>query len=404
MTASLSRALRLAAVSGPLVLALACSDDPVVPRDDQRAAPTLMVSSASQVVTGKTGPGALYALHVPAEWNGDLILFLHGYTPTAWPVALPDADPIWGSRYAAIRDSALAHGYAFAWSSNSENGLAIKDAAIRTRQLKGLFVAKFGRPQHTYLWGFSMGGAGALHLAEQNPALFDGVLAECGVALGFGPIIDQRFNLRVLFDYFHPGVIPGPATAFPADVDWATIQPGVIAAILANPAAAIELAAVDQVRLEYNNDFSELVQHIVTSLTFSSAWWWTGDIWARTNGHPFFDNETLWYTGSSDDAALNAGVARFTAHPSAVNAIAHWYSPSGRLGVPVLMIHTQRDQQVPVRHVLTFADLAAVAGSADLLVQRIEDRFGHCVFEASEEVAAMEDLARWVRTGVRPGT
>jgi pimeloyl-ACP methyl ester carboxylesterase len=403
MTASLSRALRLAAVWGLSALASACDDDPVAPRGEQHAARTVMVSSASQVVTGKTGPGALYALHVPADWNGDLILFLRGFTPTAWPVALPDADPLYGSRYAAIRDSALAHGYAFAWSSNSENGLAIKDAVIRTRQLKGLFVAKFGRPQHTYVWGLSMGGAGALHLAEQNPALFDGVLSECGVALGFAPIIDQRFNLRVLFDYFYPGVIPGPATAFPADVDWAMVQPGVIAAIMANPAAAIELAAVDQVRLAYDG-FSELVQHIVTSLTFSSAWWWTGDIWARTNGKPFFDNSTLWYTGSSDDVALNAAVARFTAHPSAVNEIAHWYSPSGRLNVPVLMIHTQRDQQTPIRHVLAFAELVAAAGSGDLLVQRIQDRFGHCVFTAAEEVAAMEDLASWVRTGMRPGS
>jgi pimeloyl-ACP methyl ester carboxylesterase len=403
MTMLLSRAFRVAAVSAPLALAVACNDDPAAPGSEQRAAPTVMVSSASQVVTGKVGPGALYALHVPDEWNGDLILFLHGFTPTAWPVALPDADPLWGSRYAAIRDNALALGYAFAWSSGSENGLAVKDAMIRTRQLKGLFVANFGRPQHTYLWGFSMGGAGALHLAEQNPALFDGVLSECGVALGFAPIIDQRFNLRVLFDYFYPGVIPGPATAFPADADWATVQPAVIAAILANPAAAIELAAVDQVRLAYDG-FSELVQHIVTSLLFSSAWWWTGDIWARTNGHPFFDNSTLWYTGSSDEAALNAGVARFTAHPSAVNEIAHWYSPSGRLNVPVLMIHTQRDQQTPIRHVLTFAELVAAAGSGDLLVQRIQDRFGHCVFTAAEEVTAMEDLATWVRTGVRPGS
>jgi pimeloyl-ACP methyl ester carboxylesterase len=404
MKASLSRALRMAAVSGPLALALACSDDPVVPRGEQRAAASVMVSSGPRVVSGEIGPGAQYALHVPAEWNGDLILFLHGYAPTAWPVALPDADPNWGARYAAIRDNALARGYAFGWSSNSENGLALRDAMIRTRQLKGLFVASFGRPQHTYLWGFSMGGAAALHLAEQNPQLVDGVLSECGVVLGFAPIIDQRFNLRVLFDYFYPGVIPGPATAFPADVAWATVQPGVIAAILANPAAAMELAAVDQVRLEYNDDFGELVQHIVTSLLFSSAWWWTGDIWARTNGHPFFDNSTLWYTGSSDDAALNAGVARFTAHPSAVNEIAHWYSPSGHLNVPVLMMHTQRDQQVPIRHVLTFADLVAAAGSGDLLVQRIQDRFGHCAFTEAEEVAAMEDLATWVRTGVRLGS
>jgi hypothetical protein len=66
------------------------------------------------------------------------------------------------------------------------------------------------------------------------------------------------------------------------------------------------------------------------------------------------------------------------------------------------MIHTRRDQQVPVRHVLPFAELVDAAGSGDLLVQRIQDRFGHCAFPASEEVAAMEDLANWVRTGARP--
>ena len=96
-------------------------------------------------------------------------------------------------------------------------------------------------------------------------------------------------------------------------------------------------------------------------------------------------------------------MARFTAHPSAVSEIARWYAPSGRLDMPVLTLHTRRDPVVPVRHEAAFAGGVDAAGSSGLLLQRIPDRFGHCAFPLAEKLAAVNDLATWVRSGVRPG-
>jgi hypothetical protein len=152
---------------------------------------------------------------------------------------------------------------------------------------------------------------------------------------------------------------PGSAVQFPAGVDFPTqVQPLVIAAILANPAAAIELAAVDQVELQYDT-FAELVQTLVTSFTFSTAWWSTGDVYDAVNGMPFYDNTEVRYTGSADDAALNLGVQRYAAHPSARNEISRWYTPTGQLNMPVLNLHTRRDPVVPVMVQSQFAVLKA---------------------------------------------
>jgi pimeloyl-ACP methyl ester carboxylesterase len=249
-----------------------------------------------------------------------------------------------------------------------------------------------------------MGGAVVLQLAEQNPELFDGVLTECGLIMGVRRQIEHRFDTRVLFDYFFPDVIPGSAVQFPAGVDFATqVRPQVIAAILANPAAAIELAAVDQVELQYNT-FAELVQTLVTSFTFSTAWWWTGDLYAAVNGEAFYDNTETRYTGSADDPLLNLGVRRYPAHPSALDELSRWYTPTGRLSVPVVNLQTRRDPQVPLKFLSEFADLVDEAGSSQLLLQRTVDRYGHCTFTLPEEIAAINDLATWVRSGVRPAT
>jgi pimeloyl-ACP methyl ester carboxylesterase len=353
-------------------------------------------------VKGEVG-GALYGLYLPANWNGELVIYAHGFRPTAWPILLPDAtDPTIDPRFAALRDALMEQGFALAWSSFAENGFAIQDGVIRTRQLLGLFTSKFGRPERTYLWGFSLGGAMVMQLAEQNPELFDGVLTECGLIMGLTWQFAQHFNTRALFDYYFPGVIPGSAVQFPGEVNFATqVQPQVIAAILANPAAAMQLAAVDQAELQYNN-FSELIQALVTSFTFSTASWWTGDIYTRVNDKPFFDNTATQYTGSGNDVALNLGVARYAAHPSALNEISRWYTPTGRLHMPVLNLQVKRDPQVRLTTATQFATLVEKAGSSNLLLQRTVDRYGHCATTLSEEITAINDLAAWVRSGVRP--
>ena len=88
---------------------------------------------ADEVVNGRLGPGALYRLVRPTNWNGSLLLYAHGYVPGSDPVALPAEADLFVSLL-------VPQGFAIAFSSYSENGWAVKDGAQRTHQLLGIFT------------------------------------------------------------------------------------------------------------------------------------------------------------------------------------------------------------------------------------------------------------------------
>ncbi len=160
---------------------------------------------ATQIVTGSTGSGAEYALAVPDKWNRQLVVYGHGIVDPAAPVALPTTQ----NGFNVLRDALLARGFAVAYSSYSENGYAVKDAAQRLHQLSSLFTPRFGQPTRTYLVGHSLGATAVQILAEQYPQQFDGALAMCGLLGGGIPEIQYLGQVRVLFDAYFPNVLPG---------------------------------------------------------------------------------------------------------------------------------------------------------------------------------------------------
>ncbi len=386
---------KITALVPAAVAALLACENPEQPASF--AGPTVSVqaeASVTQIVTGETGPGALYALYLPADWNGRLVLFAHGIVPPTVPVRLPPVP---------LRDSLLARGYGFAYSSRSEIGFALKDGVQRTRQLRGLFTEAFGEPENTYVIGQSMGGAIALMLAETNPGLFDGALPMCTFGGGSQMEFDYVWNTRAVFDYFFPGVIPGDALHVPDDLDFnRDVVPAVRNALLADPPRAMEMAGVDQIEIQYAS-FSELVSAMVAGAgPLGLQVNFTNDILARTHYHSWFDNTAAVYTGSQDDVALNAGVGRFISTLDATNYMEHYYQPDGNLTMPVLTLHTTRDPAVPYVHEAVYADIVAEAGRSEMLVQRTFNRFGHCTFTLPEQIRAFEDLVAWAETGVKP--
>jgi pimeloyl-ACP methyl ester carboxylesterase len=382
-------------ITAAAALSAACTDRyPASPEAVEATVAEARQAADPQEIQGQIGPGALYSLSIPANWNGDLVVFAHGWDFPSNPVAVPDIAP--------FRDGLYARGYGLAVSSFSENGFAVQDGVLRTRQVRDLFISKFGQPRRTYLSSGSMGAQIIMRLAQENPRHYDGVLPMCGPMGGSRMEIDYLMNVRVLFDYFYPGVIPGDAVHVPAGLDFNTdVVPAAVEAILANPAAAIELAGVNQVDIHYA-DFGELVESILTGLFFNTLPDFMDDLRARTHGHDYFDNTQVVYTGSGDDAALNAGVDRFAAAPDALEFLRHWYQPDGELTMPVLTVHTTRDPVVPRLHDTAFEAAVAAAGRSDLLVQRFVDVFGHCSEDWADDLTAFDDLRTWVETGVKP--
>ncbi len=123
--------------------------------------------SADVVINGRLGPGALYRLVRPTNWNGSLLLYAHGYVPGSGPVALPAEADLFVSLL-------VPQGFAIAFSSYSENGWAVKDGAQRTHQLLGIFTSRFGSPTRVYIGGASMGGLITIELLERIPASLPG--------------------------------------------------------------------------------------------------------------------------------------------------------------------------------------------------------------------------------------
>jgi pimeloyl-ACP methyl ester carboxylesterase len=390
------RARTILSMAG-MLLSAACVDDTTSPVAARAPSLAPTASPATNVIVdGSTGPGSLYRLARPANWNGDLVIYAHGYAFPDQPVALPAE----GDQFIGMFG---AQGFAVAFSSFSENGWAVKDGAQRTRQLLGIFSAKFGRPNRVYLGGASMGGLIAIKLAETHPEEFAGVLAACAVAGGTQRHFDYHANVRALFDVFYPGVLPGDAASLPpgTDVNSQIIGPA-IAAMSANPTPAFYIAAITQTPVPFATP-PELFESIVTALAGNAGD--PGEV-SLTNGKAYFDNRSTVYSSAILPAALlqfvNASVGRFSASPAALASFDHNYTPSGDLRMPMVMLSNVRDPVVPGFHQASYLAAVTANGAAGLLVQRQVNAFGHCVFSPTEIGAAFTDLVLWVQYGIKP--
>jgi pimeloyl-ACP methyl ester carboxylesterase len=349
-------------------------------------------ASAQQHEEGSTGPGASYALDVPAAWNGDLVVYAHGIVDPALSVQLPSAQ----DGFHRIRAALLDRGFAVAASSFSENGFALKDAIQRTHQLSGLFSARFGQPRRVLLAGHSLGSMAALHLAENYPTQYDGALAMCGFVGGTPREIEYMATARLAFDYFFPGVIPGSVFEIPENLDYrpasasnpsgSPLFAAVFNALLAGlvpPFPTVQFAMAAGLP---GTGPAEWVNSALNVIGFNLRY--TRNLLAHTNGHIPFDNLDVVYA----HPGLNAGIGRWQGSPDALGYVARYYTPTADLRVPVQTLHSDRDPVVPVWHETLYAQRAIAQGTSDLLQQTTVSAYGHCAFTDGQVLTAFEQL------------
>ena len=365
----------------------------------------------ARIVTGETGPGSMYQLYLPREWNGSVVYYAHGIRDVLEPVSLRDQD---GS--GVIRDQLGALGYAVAYSSFSENGYAIEDAVRRTHQLRGLITSQFGKPERSFLLGNSLGALAIMELAERFPGQYDGVVPVCGVAGGTQAQLDYVVNVRALFDVFYPGLLPGTADApVPGYMIDQAKQQQIIAAVTANPLGMLVIASTAQTPLEFTNS-AQLVESLLNALAYHARG--ADNVLSFTNGKFPVSNVGVTYSPRPGLivppltlaavqgvlAGVNAQIPRFDSDPSAVAWAEHNFLPSGDLQIPTITLHNRWDRLVPFFHETLFAARVADAGATHLLVQRSNPAwgYGHCAIPAAAVVQAVVDVASWAETGVRP--
>jgi len=390
-----------------------------------RQTPVEVTAPWARAVEGETGPGSLYAIYVPQSWNGDVVYFMHGILPPQAPVALPDGN-VWDS-FVLVRDQLGALGFAVAYSTYSENGLALKDAAQRTHQLRGLVGSVLqGQPNRSFIVALSLGTAPALQLIEQFPGQYDGALLACGMVGGTPLELQFVGDVRALFDYYYPGVLPGDAANVPEGYTPTVEQVGalVVPAVMANPLGLFAIASTAQTPLAFvpgnvtvaGASQSTLVQSLIVALWYQLIG--TPDVADRTHGHTPYDNSGVTYTlGTPVVPALaplltnliagaNAGVERFTSPPDAQNLLERYYVPSGDLEIPVITVHNLWDYLVPYFHETAFQQIVQSAGASDMLLQRAVPDYGHCSNPALQAavVQSFLDLVTWVSTGEKPAS
>jgi alpha-beta hydrolase superfamily lysophospholipase len=359
--------------------------------------------AATRCVNGRDEAGAYYWIAVPLAWNGVLVLHAHGGPELGEPRADRTAKDL--QRWAVM----VKAGYAWAGSTYRQGGVEVRSAGEDTERLRRIFTRTIGTPKLTILHGQSWGASVAAKAAEAYPASFDGVLLTSGVLGGGTRSYDFRLDLRVVYQALcanHP--LPTEAQ-YPL---WQGLPPGskLTHAELARRvddciglrSKPAERSAGQQRKLDTLLAVVRIPERSLIGHLNWATWHFQDIVFKRLSGGNPFGNEGAVYTGSDDDAALNASVLRYRADPQALARFAADTDPTGRIQVPVLTVHATDDPVAFVELDSTFRDTMAAAGNAAHLVQTFTDEHEHSYLADPEYAALMEALLAWVTEGSQP--
>jgi pimeloyl-ACP methyl ester carboxylesterase len=329
--------------------------------------------------------GTVYAIEMPDDWNGRLVLWAHGFRGLD-PELVVDMPP--------IREYLIENGYAWAASSYSANGFVPFEGAHETAALHDFFIQEFGQPDYTYIAGGSMGGNVTLLSLELFPSRYDGALAACS-SMGLGEL-----------DFIGHYVVLGAYAAGVTQEEFDSIE------------SITELGERILLTLQFNRKARDLFENLVATLTGGPRpfrhegfedFYLPNFLLAAEFAPSLldaFDNTEFVYPGDPASGIsaeeVNQEVVRVAGDPQVRNADPNLSDLSGAVPIPLLMIHTTGDGWVPISGMKAFRRLADAAGNGDLLVQRAVRARGHCDFSDQELIRVAEDLMNWVENGVKP--
>ena len=362
--------------------------------------PTMSVQAQTNpcVFPGVDANGALYYISLPFNpyqgqcvYDADLVVFAHGYVSVNKPLAIPwdqmtflnPADP---TTPLYLPDIVNGMGFAFATTSYRKNGLAVQEGIADVTNLVSLY-SQMGTPAHIYLVGASEGGLVTTLALERRPDLFSGGMAMCGPIGSFTKQVNYWGDFRVVFDALMDtpdfDVLPGNASNIPASLmtKWDSVYIPRIAGVLGvNPLNTQQLLSVtvDPAVWSDPNTIGQTSLGILWYNVFA-----TNDAVDTLGGRPY-DNFDRVYTGSFNDALLNATVKRFKAQPAALADIANYYETSGNLMRPMVTIHTTGDPIVPAWHQELYTGKVPGVFPYFPYVPITINRYGHCAFTLDE--------------------
>jgi len=439
-------ALGLAFAGTAFLGACGGSDDPAAPEEtraqDSRtftpANPTATTFGAMAAATGDVVDmsttsrwagvleGSAYLVEVPANWNGKLVMYAHGYAGTG--AALGVGAP-------SIRRYLIQNGYAWAASSYSKNYYDVRAGVEDTNTLALAFnsiAATNGRtlatPTKYFITGHSMGGHITAAAIEDEAAAtavhkvkYNGAVPMCGV-VGDTELFNEFAAMQVTAQAL-AGV-----PAYPTD-KWVDIQALVTStlfstfnttpafptpSIVATPGAGAKYVSVLQnitggprpmfaQGLAYGQAFPSAYGTFVADTTTP-----VGSVSGILNKN-VLDTTGFTYTIDGDaaaSAALNASAQKITPAADAnrlrTDGLRWIPKANGEFKIPVVSIHTLGDLFVPFSMEQVYQKRVAAKGNGAFLVQRAIRGISHCDFTVAEQATAFDDMVKWEAGGAKP--
>ena len=376
---------------------------------------------------GTLDDGATYLIEVPANWNGTLFLYSHGYVVPGSPNPAQDVgDPF-------TRFFMLSSGYALAGSSYATTGWAIHEALKDQIAVMEVFEKLFERPKKTIAWGHSLGGIITAGLIQRNPERFVAALPMCGVLSGgvatWNTALDAVFAFKTLLA---PGTglqlvdIANPV----ANLDLAEL---VLAEAQGTPQGRARIALVGALGdlpgwftplspEPAPTDFAgqETNQFLWDQqVDFPFAFAFRAELEARAQGNVSWNTgvdyrrqlersigrdqvRALYEAAGLDldaDLKLLNETVRISADPEAVHYLERNIIFDGEIHIPVLTLHTKGDGLVVVQNESAYKKVVDEAGNGEFLRRTFIDRAGHCAFTPAETIAAVQTLVNRLDTG-----
>jgi hypothetical protein len=346
---------------------------------------------ADDVVAGTTPGGGHYRIIVPDAWNGDLVIWNHGFT-------LSPPGPVGAGDLGPLLDLQLAEGYAVAASSYQQNGWALFKTRNDVQNLYRAFRTSFGAPDEVILHGASLGGivtAQAIETARVGNVV--GAYPICGAVAG-SRVWDGALDLRLIYDVLADGIpgaeIPGGAYGLPKDS--ALTETDVALAV--NQATGILVPpAARTPQQQANLDTLLAVSGIPESFLLTDMGFATFGLanltWdpGKLGGHTGIGNANVDY----GDAAINAAIERTEPRKRDAARLRKNWTPKGRVGdVKIVSIHTDKDGLVIVENESEYASKVPAKNLTVGIV--VEEAPSHCGFTEAEVVAGWEVLRGWI--------
>jgi len=360
---------------------------------------------AADCWSGQDKNGAFYWAAKPKAWNGILVVHAHG-GPRVGPIK--QDDPVEDLVRFAVMVKA---GYAWVGSSYRRGGYGVVMAAEDSDNARAIFVDKIAKPRLVIAHGQSWGG-NVMAKLDETPTLaahYNGVLLTSGVLGGGTRGYDFRIDLRAVYNYYchnHPAPnepayalnigLPPDSKLTRKDLEERVEQcTGVKLPVSQRSEAQqralaniLKVTRIPERTLQGHMNWATFLFHdIATHLT---------------GGAGPFGNAKVRYTGSDDDAALNAGVVRMAPDTAGLAKLAADSDLTGAIALPTVTVHAIDDPTAFVEYENAYRDAVIKSGKGQLLVQNFADEHDHSFLTPPLYVAALAALVDWIDKKAKP--